>query len=72
MLVNSSSACLPPASLRSAVRPPCCAFAGPGYRPQIVTSFYAPYLLVPLCLAVHMAVTPQPFGSSRGGKSKRH
>ncbi|KAI7843617.1 hypothetical protein COHA_002857 [Chlorella ohadii] len=45
---------------------------GPGYRPAIVTSFYAPYLLVPLCLALHMMVTPQPFGSSRSSKSKRH
>lgn len=58
----------------------CCRFAllpfplpaGPGYRPAIVTSFYAPYLLVPLCLALHMMVTPQPFGSSRSSKSKRH
>lgn len=44
--------------------------AGPGYQRAAVTSFYAPYLLVPLLLALHMAATPQPFGSP-AGKAKR-
>jgi hypothetical protein len=36
----------------------------------MVTAFYAPYLVVPLLLALHMAATPAPFGGSRG-KAKR-
>lgn len=51
---------------------PCCAVsaAGPGYQPAVVVAFYAPYLVVPLLLALHMVATPQPFGSS-AGKAKR-
>ena len=53
-------------------RPP--AAAAPGYQPAIVTAFYAPYLVVPLLLALHMAVSPRPFGArvpGAGGKPKR-
>lgn len=45
--------------------------AGPGYRPEVVTAFYLPYLLVPLMLALHMAATPQPFGRGGAAKPKR-
>ena len=48
--------------------------AAPGYQPAIVTAFYAPYLLVPLLLALHMAASPRPFGArvpGAGGKPKR-
>jgi hypothetical protein len=39
--------------------------AAHGYNAAVVTAFYAPYLIVPLLLALHMAATPQPFGSSK-------
>ncbi|KAL4429047.1 hypothetical protein ABPG77_006086 [Micractinium sp. CCAP 211/92] len=42
----------------------------PGYQRAAVTSFYSPYLVVPLVLALHMAATPQPFGSA-AAKAKR-
>lgn len=44
--------------------------AGPGYRPEVVVSFYLPYLLVPLTLALHMALVEQPFGG-KARKAKR-
>ncbi len=50
---------------------PACPPAAPGYNPAIVTAFYAPYLVVPLLLALHMAWTPQPFDSHGGRKAKR-
>lgn len=46
------------------------ATAAPGYQRAAVTSFYSPYLVVPLVLALHMAATPQPFGSA-AAKAKR-
>lgn len=41
-----------------------------------MTAFYAPYLLVPATLALHMAATPRPFGpavpgAGRSAKSKK-
>ncbi|GAB4814052.1 hypothetical protein N2152v2_001098 [Parachlorella kessleri] len=38
----------------------------PFYNPAVVVAFYAPYLIMPLLMAVTMAVTPHPFPQQPG------